>query len=534
VVRILPSSLFPLPSSHFLTPTERMLSSAPAAGGYRTLVPVPSPSSPAPPSMRMTRIATTLLFASASSLGAAQSASSPAASAPRRPTAGAPAVVFTDVNVIPMDGQRVIAGQTVIVRGDRIEAIGSARSTRVPAGAIRIDGRGKYLMPGLAEMHAHVLPAQAPGNADERFNRDIFFLYVANGITTIRAMLGAPNQLVLRDRLASNELLGPTMFVAAPSLNGNSAPNPDTAAKLVRAHKAAGYDLLKIHPGLSRETYDAIVRTAREVGITWAGHVPQAVGLRHAIASRQSTIDHMDGYLEASVPETTAVRLQAGGGTLADLIRNVDESRFEELARLARAAGIWTVPTAALWENLFDRTTSDELVQRPENRYAPRTWVNNWATAKRNRIRQDEQQGVTPELAKQFLTARRRMLKTLADVGAPLLMGTDSPQIFSVPGFSLHRELTLAVASGLTPYQVLESGTKNVGRYAAEELKLDGRFGTVAAGQRADLVLLDANPLDDVGNLTRRSGVMVRGRWVSADEIRAGLEELASRYAATP
>jgi imidazolonepropionase-like amidohydrolase len=482
--------------------------------------------------MRITPTATGLLLTGAS-LAAAQSGSSAAASAPTRSTAGVPAVAFIDVNVIPMDRQRIIAGQTVIVRGDRIEVVGPTSSTGVPAGAVRIDGRGKYLMPGLAEMHAHVLPAQAPGNAGERLNRDIFFLYVANGITTIRAMLGAPNQLVLRDHLATNQLLGPTMFVAAPSLNGTSAPNPDTAVKLVRAHKAAGYDLLKIHPGLSRETYDAIVRTAREVGITWAGHVPQAVGLRHAISTRQSTIDHMDGYLEASIPETTAVRLQSGG-TIADFIRNVDESRFEELARLARAAGVWTVPTAALWENLFDTTSPDELAKRPENRYAPRAWVTNWTNQKRNRIQQDAQQGMTPELARQFMTARRKMLKALADVGAPLLMGTDSPQIFSVPGFSLHRELALAVSAGLTPYQVLESGSKNVGRYAAEELKLDGRFGTVAPGQRADLVLLEANPLDDIGNLTRRAGVMVRGRWVSADELRTGLEELVARYSAVP
>jgi imidazolonepropionase-like amidohydrolase len=485
--------------------------------------------------MRIPFSAAGLLVASVTTLAGAQSASSPTASAPASATTAQTVVAFTDVNVIPMDRQRVLTGQTVIVRGDRIEAVGPASSARVPAGAVRVDGRGKYLMPGLAEMHAHVLPAQAQGNADERLNRDIFFLYIANGITTIRAMLGAPNQLVLRNRLASNELLGPTMFVAAPSLNGTSAPNPDTAVKLVRAHKAAGYDLLKIHPGLSRETYDAIVRTAREVGITWAGHVPQAVGLRHAISARQSTIDHMDGYLEASVPETTAVRLQSGGVKLADFIRNIDESRFEELARLTRAAGVWNVPTAALWENLFDRTTPEELLQRPENRYAPRAWLNTWASQKRNRMQQDAQQGgATPELLNRFLTARRKMLKTLADVGAPLLMGTDSPQIFSVPGFSLHRELALAVAAGLTPYQVLESGTKNVGRYAAEELKLDGRFGTIAAGQRADLVLLDANPLDDVGNLTRRSGVMVRGRWVTAEEIRTGLEELVARYAAAP
>jgi imidazolonepropionase-like amidohydrolase len=167
-------------------------------------------------------------------------------------------------------------------------------------------------------------------------------------------------------------------------------------------------------------------------------------------------------------------------------------------------------------------------------RYAPRRWLWNWVSQKRARLQEDAQQGVTPELARHFLAMRRRMLKILADSGAPLLMGTDSPQLFSVPGFSLHRELAVAVDAGLTPYQVLESGPKNVARYAAAQLKLDGRFGTVAVGNPADLVLLEANPLEDVGNLARRVGVMVRGRWLSAQELRAGLEELATRYAAAP
>src|SRR5688572_23799388 len=148
-------------------------------------------------------ITTAFALACGSSRATAQCASSPAASAQPR-AATAPATAFVDVNVIPMDRQRVVAAQTVIVRGDRIEEVGPTRGIRVPAGATQINGRGKYLMPGLAEMHAHVLPAQAQGNADERLNRDIFFLYIANGITTIRAMLGAPNQLVLRNQLAAN------------------------------------------------------------------------------------------------------------------------------------------------------------------------------------------------------------------------------------------------------------------------------------------------------------------------------------------
>ena len=176
-------------------------------------------------------------------------------------------VAFVNVSVLPMDRDRVLNGQTVIVRDGRITEIGPTASVKVPADAQRIDGRGKFLMPGLAEMHAHVLGPQQP----QELNRDIMFLYIANGITTIRAMLGAPNQLVLREQLRKGEVLGPIMYVAAPSLNGNSAPNPDTAMKLVRGHNAAGYDLLKLHPGLTRATYDSAVGVARQVGITFGG-----------------------------------------------------------------------------------------------------------------------------------------------------------------------------------------------------------------------------------------------------------------------
>jgi imidazolonepropionase-like amidohydrolase len=440
---------------------------------------------------------------------------------------------FVDVNVVPIDRERVLERQTVVVTGDRITALGPSASVRIPAGATRIDARGKYLMPGLAEMHAHVVGGNNPNH--ERINRDIMFLYVANGITSIRAMLGAPNQLPLREQLRRNEILGPTMYVSAPSLNGNSAPNPDTAAKLVRAHKAAGYDFLKIHPGLSLETYDAIARTGREVGITWAGHVPAAVGLRHALEQRQSGIDHLDGMLEATTPDSMYVRLQsgpAGGVTWAQLVESIDASRFPGVANEIKAAGVWSVPTLLVWENLFSQAeTGEEMNAREEMKYASKQARAAYVTGKNNQIQQQRSQGLTPEIAARYLQLRRQALKALADAGAPLLMGTDSPQLFMVPGFALHRELGIVSQAGLTPHQIYESGSKNIARYVAEVLKQDGRFGTVAVGNRADLVLLDANPLLSVANLTQRAGVMVRGRWVPRAEIDAGLAELASRYA---
>jgi len=443
--------------------------------------------------------------------------------------AAAPVTAFENVNVLPMDRERVVANQTVIVRDGRIEWVGAAAEAKIPAGARRIEGRGRYLMPGLAEMHAHVPPEEP---SDEVL-QDLLFLYVANGVTTIRGMLGAPYQLELRARLRSGELLGPDFYPAAPSLNGNSAPDPATGARLVREHHAAGYDLLKIHPGLSRATYDSIVAVARAVGITWAGHVPEGVGIDHALATRQSTIDHLDGYLEGAVSDAMKARIASPTDTVraSDIWRAIEPARFADLVRRTREAGIWNVPTMHLWESLFGPVPPESLAVGGEFAYVSKQQLANWIQQKRNYEGFAREQRVTPDDARRYLALRRQFLKALADAGAPLLMGTDTPQMFNVAGFALQRELRLAQAAGLTPWQVLESGTRNVGRYVAEELKQDGRFGMVAPGQRADLVLLEANPLEDLANLTRRAGVMVRGRWVSGAEIREGLAKIAAKHA---
>ena len=184
-----------------------------------------------------------------------------------------------------------------------------------------------------------------------------------------------------------------------------------------------------------------------------------------------------------------------------------------------------------LWESFGTSEPPEQSAQREEMKYAPRQWVTNWINQKKQRSQVDQNFGVTPDDARLQAQLRRKMLKLLADARAPLLMGTDSPQMFNVPGFALHRELRLMGEAGLTPFQVLESGTKNVALYAARELKQDGKFGTVVVGNRADLILLDANPLQDLGNVAKRAGVVARGRWVPKSEIDAGLASLAEKYA---
>jgi hypothetical protein len=288
--------------------------------------------------------------------------------------------------------------------------------------------------------------------------------------------------------------------------------------------------------------FDAIVRTGREVGLTFAGHVSADVGIERALAGRQSTIDHLDGYVEGMAADSVQARVRAGQIGLADratpqqltigeLVRAADARRLARLVGETKRQGVWNVPTVYLWENFFNATPPESLAVLAEMRFVSPVQVSGWVTQKRNRTAQDRQNGVTPEDARGYLALRRRVLKSLSDSGARLLMGTDSPQMFNVPGFALHREVALMVDAGVPTYKVLESGTRNVAEYARTDLKLPGDFGTVAVGNRADLVLLDANPLAGVGNLTRRAGVMVRGRWVPADEIERGLAALAAKHA---
>jgi cytosine/adenosine deaminase-related metal-dependent hydrolase len=431
--------------------------------------------------------------------------------------AATPVVAFVDVSVLPMDRERVIAGQTVIVREGRIAEMGPAARVKVPAGALRVDGKGRYLMPGLAEMHGHLLNPQAP----EAVQRDLLFLFVANGVTTVRAMLGYPNSVELRERAARGEFIAPTLYVASPGFSGQSSPVAAEAAKRVREYKAAGFDLLKMHEGLTLEVYDAVTNTAREVGIPFGGHIADQVGLLHAFEKRQKSIDHLDGYLEALGLDDSPFRDADSATRAQKAVELVDEKRIPELARRARAVGAWNVPTLALWQTFFGGEPAEAFLGWPELKFVPKSMVDQWAQARKGQIANFP----PAEEGRRVLAVRDRVLKALVAEGAGVVMGSDAPQIFSVPGFSIiYREIPAMIRAGLTPYQVLCSGTYSVAQYFGT---LD-RTGTVAVGRQADLLLLEANPLQDVANLSRRAGVMVRGRWLPESEIQERLQAIAA------
>jgi imidazolonepropionase-like amidohydrolase len=424
-------------------------------------------------------------------------------------------VVFTNVSVIPMDREAVVANQTVIVENGRITHVGGPRPA--PAGATTVDARGKFLMPAIAEFHAHV-----PSGAQAIHAHRTLSLYVLAGVATARGMLGAPMHLALRDSIARGQILGPRLMTSGPSFNNNTATSPTVAAQMVRDQKAAGYDLLKIHPGVPRAAYDSLAIVANALRIPFSGHVPLEVGLDAALAGKYSTIDHLDGIVEAMYTGPQPLTPQVNGFFGLGIVRQIDQSRFATIVNRIKASGVAMVPTQILMDNYANDATGDELTALPEFKYWVPQQVAAWRTNKNNYIANPP---ISREQRQEFIALRRRYVKALYDAGVPFLLGSDAPQLWNVPGFSSHRELGAMVAAGLTPYQALRTGTVDVAKFMGEE----GRAGVVRAGARADLMLLDANPLDAISNSLRINGVVVNGRWIGPDERARMLAALESR-----
>jgi imidazolonepropionase-like amidohydrolase len=409
-------------------------------------------------------------------------------------------VAFTNVTVVPMDSNRLLQNQTVIVTGDRITAVGPAASTKVPGDATRVDGQGKFLMPGLGEMHGHIPSITQPRDLID----NVLFLYVAAGVTTVRGMQGAQGQLQLREAAKRGDIVAPNLYLAGPPFSGGAVNTPEDAVARVQQQKAEGWDLLKVLTGLSRQSYDAMAKTAKEVGITFAGHVPADVGILHALEMGQETVDHLDGYAEH----------------LNGLTTPIDDKALNDLVVKSRQAGVWVVPTLVVWETLQGPVTLESRTSQPELKYLPAQQVAQWTRGLEARLTKES---FNRERAKIYIDNRMKILQALHKGGVRVLLGSDAPQQFNVPGFSIHREMRRMVDAGMTPYEIVRSGTANVGEY----LKKQDDFGTVAVGKRADLLLVDANPLQDVANMQRRSGVMVRGRWLPQAEIDARLSNIA-------
>jgi len=441
---------------------------------------------------------------------------------------------FVGVNVIPMDRDRVLRDQTVIVRDGVIAEIGPTRRVAIPEGALKVDGKGKYLMPGLVDMHTHLL-----SDGDEfpdSIAEDELRVMVANGVTTVRFMIGTPELLELRKLSAAGEIAAPQIYVASPHLTGREQGNnfvvntPDEAREAVRKAKSDGYDFIKITTFIKPEVYEAAVDEAAKQRIKVVGHADSRfVGVERAWKSGQQ-IEHLDGYMEFIMRDgATPVE-----GSVSDLyiynpdnwasIDHIDERKIREAAKRTVAANPFVNPTQHFMKNTFGLARSEASMRaQPDFKFYPKHVQDRFIDFhKRTRLNQ-----VPLEKRAKWVGYRDKLIKAINDAGGKIMVGSDTPEFLWLYGFTVHRELDALKAAGLSNYEVLAAGTKN----AHDFFGTLGTAGTVERGKRADLILLNADPLKDVGATKDRAGVMLKGRWYPQAELDRWLDEIAPRIA---
>jgi len=429
-------------------------------------------------------------------------------------------LAITDVTVVPMSPNREageLAHQTVIVRGERIASLSPTASTKLPAGITAIDGRGKWLMPGLADMHVHT------------WRDDDLTMFLAAGVTTIRNMWGSPQQLMWRSQIAYGERLGPTIVTAGNLIDGDPPDwagstvltNPADAEGIVATQQADGYDFVKSVNQLSREAYVALVAAVKRHGMTLVGHVPFAVGVDGALAAGQRSIEHLDGYLAALVPPGTALPpIDASEARDRAVLAKLDLGRLPGLIERTRAAGTWNCPTLVALDHIGSLDDTAGLRERT-------TWLD--AVPAAITARWGPIDGFAAE---DYATVRagnarlRELLAALVASGAPILVGTDTGVSFVVPGEALHEEIELMVAAGIPRARVMHAATADAWQF----LGSPHEAGVVEPGARADLVLTSIDPLTAPLALVP-DGVIVRGTWLPHDELEAKLADIVRREA---
>jgi imidazolonepropionase-like amidohydrolase len=444
--------------------------------------------------------------------------------------ASAQTIAFTNVNVIPMDRERVLSNQTVVTKNGLIVEIGNAKKVKLPKDTVRIDGTGKYLIPGLVDMHTHLL-----SDSDEypdSIGPDELRVMVANGVTTVRFMIGTPELLALRSRSAAGEIDAPTIFVASPHLTGREQGNnfvvntPEEAREAVRKSKAAGYDFIKVTTFVKPEVYEAAVDEAARQNIRVVGHADSRfVGVERAWTAKQQ-IEHLDGYMELLLRADAPVK-----GSVSDIyIYNpdnwksfdyMDESKIHELARKTVAANPYVNPTQHFMKNSFGRLrTEEEIRKQPDFRFYPPKVQQQWLDFyKKNRFINT----VPLEKRALWIQLREKLIKAIYDAGGRIMTGSDTPEFLWLYGFGMHHELRALKDAGLSNYAVLEAATRNPSMF----LGTIDQVGTIEKGKRADLILLNTNPLDDISATTNRAGVMLKGKWRRQEELNSWLDQSA-------
>ena len=429
-------------------------------------------------------------------------------------TPAEPTLVIRDVAVVSPASGAVERGRTVEVTGDRITRVGPAEEARrgYPSEAIVVDGRGRFLVPGLADMHVH-------------FSSDTLALGVllAHGVTRARIMSGSPEALALRDGVSSGAIPGPALTVAGPLLAGEEVPwghelvtTAEEARRAAEAHVAAGYDYLKIYDGLTVEAYEAIRQVSDSTTVPMIGHVPVEVGMRRVLEAGQRSIEHVEQILYAHFGRDGVMSLSPERALSATRPFTQTERASED---------VFVVPTLAGMERLMLRGTSwtEEQFEQPAMAWVNPDLLGWWAS-----IRAAPPDSARLATRRNFVAIQEALIRALHDSGVTIMAGTDTPYPLLVPGLALHQELRKYVELGISPAEALATATSASARFLGSA----GELGIVAEGAAADMLLVAKNPLEDLSTLERPEAVVRAGEYLNRGVLDQLLEAAQGGYAA--
>ena len=442
--------------------------------------------------------------------------------------ANAQTLIITHATVIDTVTGKTQPNTTVVIDKNRITQVIASSKANLKSGRV-IDAKGQYLIPGLWDMHTHVYFDSTAADGSDL----VLPLFLANGITGIRDMGSALDPVLhARDQIAAHRMFGPRMVVSGPMLDGPRSTykaaiaisTPEDGRKAVDMLKSRGVDFIKVQSGVPREAYFAIADESKKVGIPFEGHVPDAIRASEAVASGQRTFEHLIGIFEASSPDET--NYLTGKKTVGMFLETYDPAREAAIISLIAKNQIWQCPTL-FWERGQWLVDAIDYTKDPDLAYAGSTWVTKqWPRAQKGILRSLDTDPLG--VREKFVIHELDIVRKLHAAGVPFLAGTDTPAgVDVIPGISLHLELQRFVAAGFTPLQALDTATLNPAKFYN---KLSD-YGTVQPGRIADLVLLEANPLDDIANTRKIAAVIHDGQYLSQqdlEELRTKLKQLAA------
>lgn len=403
--------------------------------------------------------------------------------------------LIKNVSILTMKDSMLIKNQNVLIENGTIQKIGSDFQNK---NSTTIDGTGKYLMPGLTDMHVHLFDWHPMKNT-------WMMLLLINGVTSVRDMCGQTEKLLLKEKIKKNEVLGPNLYQSGTIINGLKdniglfafASTPEQGRQIVIEQKKSGFEFIKVYDGLTKEVYEAISDEAQKQGMLVNGHLPDKITLADAIKSKHNSVEHLNGYFEWKDHQ-------------------VSISAPDNYASLTANSGLWNCPTLYNHYMQGSRKGVAEMFSYAETSgLVPRDWTEIWK--KRISNNSKETMEIVDKFGESNFETLKKIVLNLYNSKAKLIAGTDAGNLpLLIPGYSLHQELKIMTEMGIPTYEVLRMTTIN----AALAMNKENEFGTVEVGKRADLLLLNANPLDNVDNLQKKGGVMVRGVWLSEEDIK--------------